>query len=344
MTTQYSPRYFANCEHVALPTASQTYEAHTAWWLAQCSRLAYDSKLNIAKYLKQAGFNQVYFFDMQGTQGFLTLHPGEGQPFAILAFRGTEKNYIDILTDIIIFRNKLPDVEDKEYGEGPLFAHAGFLSAFQVVWGTALPDSIKLLISESEWVGPRGVSDIIYDKIQNRQIPLFVTGHSLGGAIATLTAYHAVSYHPHIFLYTFGSPRVVNRLLSKKINHKLKGRAYRCVYGDDIVPRVPPLLNYTHVQELVYFDPFQGRVPAKGQIRNDLWVILLLIVDAILFFGTLNFRKPRTTLAHAIARYIQAIEREPLKPRRTNNKLITEVSVTQTPTDADSHDAVRFEP
>lgn len=315
MKTQYSPRYFANCKQIALPTGDAGYEAHTAWWLAQCSRLAYDSKLNIAKYLHRAGFEQVFFFDMSGTQGFLTLHPGDGQRFAILSFRGTEKNYIDILTDIIILRHQLPDLEDKEYGEGPLFAHAGFLQAFQAVWGSALPDTIRNLMQESESVGLRGVSDIIHDKIRDQQIPLFVTGHSLGGAIATLTAYHAVNYHPEIYLYTFGSPRVVNGLLGNKISSVLKGRSYRCVYGDDIVPRVPPLMSYTHVHELIYFDPRKGRVPAKGHMRHDFWVIALLHLDILLLLLSLNCRKPKTTAAHAIARYIQAIERDPLRPR-----------------------------
>ncbi|MGF1460641.1 MAG: lipase family protein [Leptolyngbyaceae cyanobacterium] len=316
MTTAYSPPYFDQAEHIALPTGALTYSPHTAWWLAHCSRLAYDSKPNIARHLRRVGFDCVYFFDMQGTQGFLAIHPGEESPFAILAFRGTEKNYIDILTDIIILRNRLPDLEDKEYGEGPLFAHAGFLQAFQHVWGSALPAAICSQMRESEWVGARGVSNIIQEKIQAQAMPLFVTGHSLGGAIATLAAYHAMTYHRDVYLYTFGSPRVVNRLLSRKMTYALKGRSYRCVHGDDIVPRVPPLLNYTHVHELIYFDPRQGRTAPKGAMRNDWLVILFLHLDTLLFFLTLRLRKPKTTLAHAIAAYIQAIEREPLQPRK----------------------------
>ncbi|MDB9525127.1 lipase family protein [Oscillatoria sp. CS-180] len=315
MTSQNYPRYFENAENIALPAGSERYEPHTAWWLAQCSRLAYDSKLNIANNLQQVGFDRVFYFDMRGTQGFLAIHPGDGHEFAVLAFRGTEKNYIDILTDIFILRTKLPDVEGKEYGEGPLFAHAGFLRAFQAVWGTALPNAIRDQMNEAEWIGARGVSDIIQEKIEDPRTPLFVTGHSLGGAIATLSAYHALPYHPSVYLYTFGSPRVVNALLGKKIDAVLDTRSYRCVYGDDIVPRVPPLFNYTHINQVVYFDPVQGRMSNKSTMRNDLLVILMLHLDALLFFLTLKARKPKTTLAHAIAAYIRAVEREPLKPR-----------------------------
>ena len=320
MTHRFSPAYFAGAEKIALPTGDPGYQPHTAWWLAQCSRLAYDSKPNIAIHLQRVGFDQVFFFDYRGTQGFLALHPGDVRPFAVIAFRGTEKNYIDILTDIIILRSKLPDVEDKAYGDGPLFAHAGFLQAFQNVWGSALPDTIRDRMTACEWVGPRGISNIIHDHVKTDWSPLYVTGHSLGGAIATLTAYHATTYHDATYLYTFGSPRVVNRLLSRKITDTLEGRSFRCVHGNDIVPRIPPLLNYTHVQELVYFDPAKGRVPAQDNMKNDVLVILLLHLDAALFFLTLRLRKPKTTLDHAIANYIQAVERDPLKPRQATTR------------------------
>jgi hypothetical protein len=315
MISHKAPRYFARCDAIALPTEGENYEPHTAWWLAQCSWLAYDSKPNIAKYLSMAGFDRVYYFDMRGTQGFLTLHPGGGKRFAILAFRGTEKDYVDILTDIIILRRKLPDLEDKESGEGPFFAHAGFSQAFQAVWGSALPDVVKNHITEAEWIGPPGISNLIQEKICRRQIPLFVTGHSLGGAIATLAAYHAYTHHPHICLYTFGSPRVANGPLGEKIGSVLRGRSYRCVHGLDVVARVPPLLDYTHVHQLVYFDSRRGRVPAKGNMANDGLVILLLHLDALLLLLTFKLRKPQTTKAHTIASYIKVIEREPLKPR-----------------------------
>ncbi len=312
------PNYFDSPDtsrQVAFPTGASVYEPHTAWWLAHCSRLAYDSKPNIAFHLSRVGFDRLYYFDVRGTQGYLAVHPGDGHPFAVLTFRGTEKDYIDILTDIIILRLPLPDTSDKEYSDGPLFAHAGFLQAFQTIWGSALPDSIRHQLQEAEWVGARGVSDIIHDKLREQDIPLFVTGHSLGGAIATLAAYHALPYHPYLYLYTFGSPRVANDLLSRKISQALAGRSFRCVHRHDIVPRLPLFFDYTHIKQLVYFDGKRGRVPAKGNMWNDIQVILLLHWDALLFPLSLWQRKPQTTLDHAIAAYIRQIEQEPLALR-----------------------------
>lgn len=76
-------------------------------------------------------------------------------------------------------------------------------------------------------------------KLSGKEI--IITGHSLGGAIATLTTAW-FSDHPQyksskIMLYTFGSPRVGNKTFynyfSKKIVH------FRCVNNKDLVTNVP---------------------------------------------------------------------------------------------------------
>ncbi len=307
MSNQH-PSFFPGYEAISFPTEAVGYDPSTAWWMAQCSWLTYDCKPFIARTLNRVGFSEIYFFDFRSTQGYLAIHPGNGRKFAVLAFRGTEKDYLDILTDIIIFKTKLPDLEDKAYGEGPLFAHGGFFQAFRSVWGTALPDSIKPEFG-AQWIGTEGVSNIIARQLKSETTPLFVTGHSLGGALATLAAYHTCSFHSNTFLYTFGSPRVVNTELAANIDSTLKGRAFRCVNGIDIVPRVPPLFNYHHIDELVYFDPKRGRVNAAKE-PNDFYVLLLLHLDALLFFLTFKRRKPKTTLAHTITGYIEGIRSE----------------------------------
>ncbi|KAA8490710.1 Lipase [Porphyridium purpureum] len=80
--------------------------------------------------------------------------------------------------------------------------------------------------------------------------PVFVTGHSLGGALATLCAYHlskvsSESTRTEIVLVTCGSPRVGNLFFRRHFHDYVK-HAWRIHVEGDPVPRVPHL-PYVHV-------------------------------------------------------------------------------------------------
>lgn len=72
--------------------------------------------------------------------------------------------------------------------------------------------------------------------------PLFITGHSLGGALGVLAA--AAFYYslrrPVTGLYTFGQPRVGDMKFAVTFDSQLLARHYRFVNAEDIVPHVPP--------------------------------------------------------------------------------------------------------
>lgn len=58
---------------------------------------------------------------------------------------------------------------------------------------------------------PAANSTILKLIAQHPNAPIYCVGHSLGAALATLTALDlARLYHPQIYLYTYGSPRVGN--------------------------------------------------------------------------------------------------------------------------------------
>ncbi|WP_437817714.1 lipase family protein [Sorangium sp. So ce1078] len=76
---------------------------------------------------------------------------------------------------------------------------------------------------------------------------LYITGHSLGGALAVLTA--ARIYTDREFerlrdvlrgVYTFGQPMVGNRKFARTVGRKFESKLFRHVYRKDIVPRLPP--------------------------------------------------------------------------------------------------------
>jgi triacylglycerol lipase len=110
--------------------------------------------------------------------------------------------------------------------------HTGFQKAVETVW-----PAIQAAIAER----PAPAE------------PLFFTGHSLGGALAILSAARAV-LEPKVqkvVVYTFGSPRTGGKTFFD--NYPLGDSTFRLVDGTDIVPTVPPQLlgDYHHVGKAI---------------------------------------------------------------------------------------------
>lgn len=100
------------------------------------------------------------------------------------------------------------------------------------------------------------VRDRVLDAV--RQYPncaITVTGHSLGGALATIAALdlqYNITRHTGqaIQVYTFGAPRVGNTALVNSFRQRVP-ESHRFVYGWDIVTRMPRLWQgFEHVPEL----------------------------------------------------------------------------------------------
>ncbi|KAK3945194.1 Alpha/Beta hydrolase protein [Diplogelasinospora grovesii] len=75
---------------------------------------------------------------------------------------------------------------------------------------------------------------------------VIATGHSLGGAVATIAAAYIRDAGYATDLYTYGSPRVGNLYFARFVTQQ-PGGEYRVTHTDDPVPRLPPIiLNYRH--------------------------------------------------------------------------------------------------
>ena len=75
---------------------------------------------------------------------------------------------------------------------------------------------------------------------------IFVTGHSLGGALAVFAAVDLKkNFYPEtsIILYTYGQPRVGNVDFSNFIFSQLDGSYVRVTHYDDLVTHVPPKIS-----------------------------------------------------------------------------------------------------
>jgi hypothetical protein len=106
------------------------------------------------------------------------------------------------------------------------------------------------------WCAESILPDVLAAIARDPEKPVVLTGHSLGGAIATLLA---VALRPHpVKLVTFGQPRVST---TRELKLALYGEYIRVVNGSDVVPR-SPWLGYSHAGTCVYLDN-------KGRKRID---------------------------------------------------------------------------
>lgn len=187
-------------------------------------RLSLDAFRNV---LANSGFALVDVIDIRETQGFVCRRTATDEPpYLVLAFRGTEKKVSDWLTDV----RCVPTVDRKTK------VHTGFLDAFTKnvdAEGRTVEEVAREILDRPEAKDKKG-----------RPLPLFITGHSLGGALALL-ATKLIAPDVTGACYTFGAPRIGNYEFFRFI----KTPVYRVVNSSDIVPRVPPgavMLLLTH--------------------------------------------------------------------------------------------------
>jgi len=187
-------------------------EAKLKSFMEKRDRFDTTGRENLENALKAAEFELISVFNNnnKGTQAFLAKR--DKDKIAVLAFRGTEKEDLrDIKTDLDIRFYK---------GKKNEKIHMGFYNAFKCV-----DSSIRKQLKKID-----GYS-------------LYITGHSLGGALA-LIATRELNTDNLAACYTFGSLKVGN----SEFGDSIKPPIYRVVNALDIVPCLPN----TYLTEILY--------------------------------------------------------------------------------------------
>ena len=79
---------------------------------------------------------------------------------------------------------------------------------------------------------------VINEMLTDRALPIWVTGHSLGGALASITGLRLkLLGHLMAPLYTFGAPPAGNAGFCDWLDRAFANRYFRVVIDDDMVPR-----------------------------------------------------------------------------------------------------------
>jgi len=234
---------------MVFPRKIGKYNSQVALYLARLSQWAYPGGLctnqdykdegkfleDMEKKKKQAaawGFKDFYYVyseDMK-TLAFIIQRGCD----VIICFRGTVIN--SVLNWHTDFRTRF--VHMRTFGG----VHKGFNTALNSVWG--------------------GIKNHISPGKKQR---IWMTGHSMGGALALLAGARFVTEHKksdqHLIngIYGFGSPRVGNKVFESAFkNSYLNDRCFMFAKYNDVITVVPPyikkFMEYRDVGNIKYFD------------------------------------------------------------------------------------------
>lgn len=180
-----------------------------AWWLSELSRLIYrrDHSEGVlgtkprSSYLARVGLVERRFFSRPGVQAMLVETAADSHPaFAALVFRGTAGRMANWRFNFDLFASPWPAGGN---------VHRGFQHLIMTIWDDIVP---------------------VLGTVDQ---PLFFTGHSLGGALATLAA---ACFRPRA-VYTFGAPRAGDAAFADTL---ASIAIYQVCNPDDIVTHLPP--------------------------------------------------------------------------------------------------------
>ena len=268
----------------AIPTWRAAYSDRTCALMAAFCQLAYvpfeqvqpppsprapklekpGGRADLTARLEAGGFTLIEVFNKDDTQAFLAVS-GE---FAVLAFRGTT-DFTDWVTNLNALKTPLP-------GVAGVSVHRGFLGAYD-----CCADGILRAVNGH--VPP--------------DLGLYVTGHSLGGALAQIAS-AALERDNIAACYTFGSPRVG----TSNFDRQVKCPHYRVVNNWDIVPGVPPpwFTGYRHTGDPRLLTPGSA---GREALRRDRTGVSRFAVDVYALAAGLISRRFLVVDDHMIWNY-----------------------------------------
>ena len=203
-------------ERVIMRSASRGIFARgTAGKIIGAIRKSYDydykvERKKLKKSLKRIDLRLLNTISINATQAYVAYKVNDKgkdkENFAILAFRGTEADRMaDIRADAKAVQTTCPTGGR---------VHSGFKEHYDDV--------------------ARRVEELLdHKKIKGK--PLFITGHSLGGAVATMATRRLRDKYKIAACYTYGSPRIG----TEEWVTQIKSPIYRIVNSADPVPMVP---------------------------------------------------------------------------------------------------------
>jgi len=223
--------------------------------LGEVGRDPLNGSIPFAKSLYGLTKAELFYEEVSDTKGMVFW----GNNTIVVAFEGTS-SFENALTDINFLKVYHPPKRTAPLSSFlgyklihiPVRVHKGFLDAWtKNGFDQRVLARIHQIINEEfSYNDPESNTN----SGSGSAVSVYVTGHSLGGALATLAAHDIKSAHPSVDMtvYTFGSPRVGNKAFAYEYN-TLVNNHFGLINGQDPVARQPKG-RYKRVGDRVLLD------------------------------------------------------------------------------------------
>lgn len=209
-------------EPLFIDSRSTDFSLNNAYGFGVICKFVYENKMQVKSIAQKWHYDNCYIWNEQYLQAVVMYDNDK----LILAFRGTYHDInwlknIDVRTQAITVGNKV------------LYVHNGFIEATNILWKSKDCYNNQFLIT-----------NIISDYLQNYPgSKIYVTGHSLGGAMASM-AYLLLIKELNISidqlaLYTYGQPLWCRSSSYEESISLFANNYHRIVNYLDIVPQIP---------------------------------------------------------------------------------------------------------
>ncbi|GAA2625290.1 hypothetical protein GCM10010307_12230 [Streptomyces vastus] len=217
--------------------------------MAVCSGYAYSGAETVSMIMARMGLEKNHCRLVSATvdamficsRAFL-IQSSDGK-VVILCYRGTEPtNLANGLTDVDVE----PERINYQFEDPCASVHAGFYRNVRATRHEVMEALRRAVAGRSVRRPVEGESDEMPGKLE----ALYITGHSLGGAMASMTAVmlrHEKKYAAVAELlkgvYTFGQPMIGDPSFARACENdrEFSRKIIRYVHGDDVIPHFPPV-------------------------------------------------------------------------------------------------------
>jgi triacylglycerol lipase len=273
-------------------------DIRNARYLALASDLAYLSQAEAGpRFQSELGLD-AKLFGVGNTQAYVASGPNA----VVVAFRGTEaptsieglKDWLlsDALNLLILPSGRL-GTDLVGAGVGARF-HQGFVNALADIW--------------------EPVSEATAAELKKEDRPLWITGHSLGGAIALLSGWMFLrKFVPVHQVVTFGAPMVGNPAACQGFDRELTDKVYRYANHLDPIPKLPTMSLVANEYSHALKEMMLGQAPATGGM-GDLFQGMVSraangLLDTTLADEVWHYVTERLE-AHSLVKYTSALNED----------------------------------